>query len=542
MSSSSPSSLSSKLRNKLWGYIHEKHIASSSPLNKQIWDPTEGMANLRKFLRSPVHQAALSVSYATTAPMTSAQNAVSQIPAQDERNYYMQKDPYTSANKIQFEEAFRADGIVRRALLRKADFIFAKGVKTALDVMNDDFTTYEERQNALSKLVSNQEYRQAKAQVDKVNRRVNFRHYARAAYMNCKIYGRSGLVKEYAESEDGYPSKLYILNPKLMGNIYCDKKTHEIAYVEYNSTDSEQYNTKTFYTPSDLIYLTNVDIHVSPNTLGYGLSEIEAVKDISETNRSIDERAFKEIAFSQWAGTPIFQVPNMTEETDISAIADAYEPGRAMAINSEISITSLETPNDLNGLIELRTQADKRILRNLGIPSFALGFETDANRATAQFVLHAWKESFVEQERTWLKDIIQAQWINPLWAQALNIPVEDVYELDVKLTAEFIDYNFDTFSENVDAWLPMVQNGYISVQDFLDKIGQPDLAEKYKELEKKQQAEQQKQQQFAATLANQQPQQQQLRGQRGFGRKMGVTNDPTANLGGGDSSGESSAL
>src|SRR6185369_6782163 len=80
--------------------------------------------------------------------------------------------------------------------------------------------------------------------------------------------------------------------------------------------------------------------------------------------------------------------------------------------------------------------------------------------------------------------IVQQQWIVPLWAEALNMTEDEVYDLDVKLTAEFIDYNFDTFSENVDAWLPLVQAGYISVQDFLDKIGQPELAEKYKELKK----------------------------------------------------------
>ena len=67
----------------------------------------------------------------------------------------------------------------------------------------------------------------------------------------------------------------------------------------------------------------------------------------------------------------------------------------------------------------------------------------------------------------WLKDIVQAQWIVPLWAKALNMEEDEVYDLDAKLTAEFIDYNFDTFSENVDAWLPLVQSGYISVQDFL---------------------------------------------------------------------------
>ena len=79
-----------------------------------------------------------------------------------EDNYYVNKDPYTTSNKIQFEEAFRADGIVRSALLRKADFVFAKGIKTVLDTMDDDFTDYTEKQNALSGIISKKEYKDAK--------------------------------------------------------------------------------------------------------------------------------------------------------------------------------------------------------------------------------------------------------------------------------------------------------------------------------------------------------------------------------------------
>jgi hypothetical protein len=197
-----------------------------------------------------------------------------------------------------------------------------------------------------------------------------------------------------------------------------------------------------------------------------------------------------------------------------------------MAISSDIIATPLQIAHELNDLIELRTQQDKRILRNMGVPSFALGFETDANRATAQFVLHAWKESFVDQERMWLKDIVQAQWIVPLWAKALNMSEDEVYDLDAKLTAEFIDYNFDTFSENVDAWLPLVQNGYVSVQDFLDKIGQPELAEKYKELKKE----------LSKTGFMPQMGMQPKPFGGGFGQNTkGIKDDPSANLGGGNS-------
>ena len=78
-------------------------------------------------------------------------------------------------------------------------------------------------------------------------------------------------------------------------------------------------------------------------------------------------------------------------------------------------------------------------------------------------------------------------------------------------------------------WIPLVQSGYISVQDFLDKIGQPELAEKYKELKKTL-----SQQGFVPTGGQFNPM------NKGFGKKPGVPNDKTENLGGGNS-GENAA-
>jgi len=102
-------------------------------------------------------------------------------------NYYVNKDPYSTGNKIQFEEAFRADGIVRRALLRKADFVFAKGIKTVLDTMDDDFQDFQKKQEAISGIITKKEYTDAKSQIDKINRKLNFRHYFRGCYLKCNV-------------------------------------------------------------------------------------------------------------------------------------------------------------------------------------------------------------------------------------------------------------------------------------------------------------------------------------------------------------------
>ena len=56
-------------------------------------------------------------------------------------DYVVQMDPYSSAAKIQFEENARAEPMTRSALRKNMNYLFAKGIKTVLDTMYDDFDT-----------------------------------------------------------------------------------------------------------------------------------------------------------------------------------------------------------------------------------------------------------------------------------------------------------------------------------------------------------------------------------------------------------------
>ena len=395
-------------------------------------------------------------------------------------DYIVQMDPYSSAAKIQFEENARAEPMTRSALRKNMNYLFAKGVKTVLDTMYDDFDTTEKKSEAIQSIVSKQEYINAKKVVDKVNKRCNVRHYFKLAAFNAKVYGRSALLKEYIDSPDGHPTSVYPLNSKLMGNIYCDKRNPgKIAYLEYNTNQNSNYNNKIYYEPADIVYFTNFDYGISPNTLYYGLSEIEPIKDIGETNRVINEEDNKEFARGLWADHLIFKLPNLHNSTEVQNLLDNWEPGKTTAITSDISVEKVDRPQGLKDMTDLNIQNDRRILRATETPTPTF-FEDVTNRATVQFVLHAHKETFVEQERIWIKDIIEPQWIYPIWAKELGYDEAEMAELDAKLTLEFIEYNFDTFEQKVNVWLPIVQAGYITIERFLEEIGYPQLAEEFK--------------------------------------------------------------
>ena len=439
---------------------------ASSPLNT-AYNPEKAISDLKKHLDSLYKSGA----YAGTKSLSS-------------EDYIVQKDPYTSTAKIQFEENARAEPMTRSALRKQANYTWAKGIKTVLDTMDDDFETTQLKSEAVSKIMTKQEYLNAKKVVDKVNKRCNVRFWFKAASINAKTYGRSALLKEYVDSPDDHPSSVCLLYSKLLGNVYNDKNNpSKMAYIEYNTNEDNKYNNKIYYEPEDLVYFTNFDIGLSPNSLGYGYSELEPIKDIGETNRVINEEDNKEFARSLWAGNLLFKLPNMKNATEVENLLSNFDPGKPVAITSDITTEQLERPNDLQAVTELNIQNDRRILRSTEVPTPTF-FEDITNRATVQFILHAYKETHVEQERIWLKDIIEPQWIYPIWAKELGYEPEQMEELDAKLTLEFVEYNFDTFSQKIEAWLPLVQAGYISIERFLEEIGYPQLAEEYKKNKK----------------------------------------------------------
>jgi hypothetical protein len=205
---------------------------ATSPLNKS-YEPEKALEGLQSYFNSLY------------------KSGVYQGTELDAKDFIVQKNPYTSTNLIQFEENARAEPMTRSALRKNMNYLFAKGIKTVLDTMYDDFETTEKKSEAVSSIMSKQEYINAKKVVDKVNKRCNVRHYFKVAAFNAKVYGRSALLKEYIGSQDGHPTSVYPLNSKLMGDVYCNKnEPGKIAYLQYNSNEQDKYNNKIYYQPA----------------------------------------------------------------------------------------------------------------------------------------------------------------------------------------------------------------------------------------------------------------------------------------------------
>jgi hypothetical protein len=109
-------------------------------------------------------------------------------------------------------------------------------------------------------------------------------------------------------------------------------------------------------------------------------------------------------------------------------------------------------------------------------------------------VLLAFKEIELDADRTWVKDIIQPQWLNKLFYKLLGL-AEDYEENppEAKLTYEFQDITFETNLDKVNASLLLYDRQLISGEKVLRVAGYEDEIEEYKlRKEEIEEAEQQK--------------------------------------------------
>jgi hypothetical protein len=393
------------------------------------------------------------------------------------------RDPYTSQMKARFEDAWRADPIIRETIERKVMFILGKRTKTSLDIA-EEFPAEEQRKKAVEAVMSNQEYQKAKAAIDETNRRVKFHQRLRAAIVQCKVAGRSALFIE--KFEGGRPADLKVLNSFKLGQVKIDEDTWHFKSVQYSD-----YASKEDLMAEDLLYFTNLDYHVSPNTLHYGYSEIEGVAHVSECNRMIDEMDLKEINRSLWAGFGLIRFKTKNE-AEMEAFISKFDPAIWTAINQDVDIEVRQIAHDLEKLVMERTENDKRIIRALGVPLFLMGYEDIPTRATAHEVLLGWRESVLEDQRTWLRDMLEPQWYDTLLMQELNI--KDISEIKVKVKQEFEDITFETFKDKADALLPLYSEGILPLDKLLKMLDMEDIIQEVQANKEKLKQERLKQQ------------------------------------------------
>ena len=319
------------------------------------------------------------------------------------------RDPYDPSMKDRFEDTYRSDGNVKRAIDKRTEMLLGKHGKTVLDT-TQEFTNYQDKKTALDGINTNQTYLDAKKEIDQLQSKKAIRFHDKliSATKQCLIYGRSAI--EIVKDTDGYPTALHVLNSKRLGKVEVDPDSWEFQGVHYADMPSNA----DLLEAEDLIYFTINDDHVTPRSIHYGLSVLEPVIDSSETKRIIKQEDLKEAAKTLYAGVALIRFMNESiTAAEMQNFANQLTPGGWSIHKYDIEVTIQKIADNLQQMVDICDFCNREELRDIGVPSFIGGYEQIANYANSQQVLLSYKEVEINTGRTWIKDIIQPQWLEP---------------------------------------------------------------------------------------------------------------------------------
>ena len=384
------------------------------------------------------------------------------------------KPPYNTSSLDRFEDTFRSDGVAQRGIIKRAYLVMGKHGKIVLDT-TDEFDDEDERRDAIAKVSNNTQYQEARKRIQKLHIKpeVNFHNNIMSGLIQSKVYGRAaleiineGTTKPAAYTEEGIelepqgvsidqvalPTALHLCNSKRLGNVEIEvpttlnpkiPNTWAFKGVHYLDISNGPGGQNDLLKSEDIIYMANKDYHISPGSLYYGLSDLESIVDGSEAKRIAKQEDIKEIMKSCWAPYLIVKFLNANITTSqMQEVIDAMQPGLPFGTKQDIETEVKEMNANLEALPKVIDFLNKETIRDLGLPSFIIGYEDIANYANSQQILLALKEIELEAERTWLADVIERQWLNRYFYQLLGYGEDD--EPEVKLKYEFSDVSFET--------------------------------------------------------------------------------------------------
>ena len=325
------------------------------------------------------------------------------------------KAPYRKRELDRFEDTYRTDGTVRNGVNKKWNFILGANTMVNLDV-NKEFQTDDDRAEQLQKVLAFEKYQIAKDAANEVLRKTNFRYVIHAAGVQASVYGRS-CIEKIRDETTGDIVRLNVINSKLLGDVVVNEDTWEFMGVKYKDLPTND----DLLPAEDIIYITRNDVHISPGSLYYGLSDLEPVIDGSETKRIIKQEDLKEIARGLWAGFlwMKFKNPNITHQ-QIKEVVESVKPGAPMGTDQDVEIFVQQVAQNSPMLLEMINELNLETARDLSIPSPLVGYENSQNYSNLVQTLIAWKESDLNAERRWLSALIEKQLLNEIFRHEMK--------------------------------------------------------------------------------------------------------------------------
>lgn len=429
--------------------------------------------------------------------------------------------PQSVLNSKQLDQCAKAyinNGIVRTVVDKTVYFIHGERTSFTIEP-NDELTEGldDKEARALADKISNSDsVKELRRKLVRVNKRCELWNNSSKLLTSTLVFGRGALqIARFEKGETdsgtwkqfGEPKSLQHLNSQRIQQANIDNDGLFTGFDYGNILGGASTET---IPASKLIPAFHDDNNVLDNTNYSGLSAVWPILEAGNVIEAIIAEDMPEIARQFYAKLMIVYAGTSKKST-LKRLQEQLTGGGVSLVHNEENLKA--DVHDLhNNPMELMDVCDslaKYICMSSSLPQFLL-FEDTANFATANVVMTSYKAGMLKRYRTWYQGILEKYWYDPILADHLDIPLDQVISADIKIKAIFPDINFETKLDVITGAEKLQNMSVYKPANTAKAIGEEDLIPILEEEEAQRQLElkqQQQQDQLLNTAIIQQRQQ-----------------------------------
>jgi len=368
--------------------------------------------------------------------------------------------------------------------------ILARCIDSAVAMINPKYTGFEivanderlegatdQELEKINNQLASPKVRKWRQRTLRANKRCHLWSNTNKLLTNALLFGRNVLgIERFPTDTDwpiyGQPLALKPLNSLRITEVKMNEATYAFEGIRY---DQGRFKGVRTFKAIDLVPAFHADNNVIDNTNYSGTSAAWRVLSAAQSIDVALDEDLPESLRQVWAKFGIIfsgtskkaVIKEMKKELEASTWFMHNQP-QLKAEVFDLGRNLLELPDTISALA-------KYICISMSLPLFLL-FEETATFATADQVLAVFKKGILETYRTWLQDILEPYWYDPMLADFLGIPVEEVIESDFKIKVTFPELDFSTRNQIINSDKILFDMGVMELPDVADDIGRKDLA------------------------------------------------------------------
>lgn len=382
------------------------------------------------------------------------------------------------------------------------------------------FKTKEEINTELYKYVKQDEVENFNDTIATLDENINLWHFVSIANIQRKVYGLAAIWKSLTteaikdkkmkiDIPANAPLQLITLDPYYLDQAVINKETHLITHYYYTDpnmsliapkkpfeitenklkkiqnvnyrlikqrTEDDPLKQNLLTDPnaqiklpvSQMIVFINNNNQITPNTYGYGSSDLLPIISLSSNTRRINEKILPQINETQYLGVGILKIKS-DSNVDMDKLRDRInKAGGRFATNADIEYIEINNKFDMEGTLNQRQLNIRNMLMKFQIPSPIFNFEDIANKATIDTVV-TFLVRVIDRERKYIENILYRQYYLPLMSLYFKDKKYLNYRVRVKL--DFPPIDFTSLLDKIAAWLAAYKVDVITKPEYREFIG-----------------------------------------------------------------------